>query len=88
MDVKKLYIEWGIEVFEEGMVGVLLGEDGLICWNVPIDTEGVIEDADTTFCLGMIELVTLVLEHRSVTEDGKAVGEAFRDEKLETNFSG
>ena len=46
------------------MVGVLLGEDGLIGGDVPIDGEGVIEDADATFCLGMIELITFVLEYR------------------------
>ena len=64
------------------MLCVLLGEDGLICWNVPIDTEGVIEDTDTTFCLWMIELVTLVLEYRCVAEDGKTVSHSFRNKKL------
>ena len=28
----------------------------------PIDTEGIIEDADAAICLWMIELITLVLE--------------------------
>lgn len=70
------------------MVGVLLGEDGLVRGDVPIDAEGVIEDADATFCLGMIKLVAFVLEYRCVAEDGKAVGKALGDEKLETNFSG
>ena len=64
------------------MLCVLLGEDGLICWNVPIDTEGVIEDTDTTFCLWMIELVAFVLEHRCLTQHRKTVGETFGDEKL------
>lgn len=30
----------------------------------------------------MVELVALVLEYGGVAENGKAVGEAFRDEKL------
>jgi len=76
------------EVFEEGMLGVLLGEDGLVRGDVPIDTEGVIEDTDTTFCLWMIELVTLVLEHRCLTQHPKTVGETFAEEKLETNLTG
>ena len=80
--VKKLYIEWAIEVVEEGMVGVLLGEDGPVGGDVPIDGEGVIEDADATFCLWMIKLVAFVLEYRCVAEDGKTVGEALGDEKL------
>ena len=45
------------------MLGVLLGEDGVICWDEPIDAEGGIEDIDACICLGMIELVTLVLEY-------------------------
>lgn len=81
-------VKWTIEVLEEGMVGVLLGEDGMIGGDVPIDAEGVIEDADTSISLGMIELITLVLEYRCVAQHCKAVGKAFRDEKLQTNFSG
>ena len=64
------------------MVGVLLGEDGLVRGDVPIDAEGVIEDTDTTFCLWMIKLVTLVLEHRCLTQHRKTVGETLGDEKL------
>lgn len=67
VDVKKLYIEWAIKVFQQDMLCVLLGEDGLVGGDVPIDAEGVIEDTDTTFCLGMIELVALVLEYRCLT---------------------
>lgn len=64
------------------MLGVLLGEDGTVSGDVPIDAEGGVEDVDASICLGMIELVTLVLEHCCLAENGKAVGEAFGDEKL------
>ena len=33
----------------------------MFCWNLPIDTEGIIKDADTTISLWMIEVITLVL---------------------------
>ncbi len=70
------------EVFEEGMLCVLLGEDGTVSGDVPIDAEGGIEDADATFCLRMIELVAFVLEYRCVAEDGKTVSHSFRNKEL------
>lgn len=82
VDVKKLYIEWGIEVFQQDMLSIFFGEDGLVGGDVPIDAEGVVEDADATFCLRMIELVTLVLEHRCLTQHRKTVGHSFRNKEL------
>ena len=64
------------------MLGVFVTEDGMGSGDVPVDTQGVIEDADASVRLGMIELITLVLEHGCLTEDGKAMGEAFGNKEL------
>ena len=45
------------------MLGVFVTEDGMGSGDVPVDTQGVIEDADASVRLGVIELITLVLEH-------------------------
>lgn len=34
----------------------------MFCWYLPINTEGIIKDADTTICLWVIEVITLVLK--------------------------
>ena len=44
------------------MLRIFLREIGMFCWDLPIDTEGFIEDRDTSICLWMIEVITLVLE--------------------------
>lgn len=44
------------------MLCIFLREIGMLCWNLPIDAEGVVKDRDAAICLWMIELVTLVLE--------------------------
>ena len=44
------------------MLRIFLGEIGMFCRNFPIDTKGIIEDADTSISLWMIEVVTLLLE--------------------------
>lgn len=64
------------------MLGVLVAEDGFAGGYVPVDAETVVEDADATVGLGMVELIALVLEDGGVAEDGKAVGEALGDEEL------
>ena len=46
------------------MFGVFFAENGLIL-DSPVDAEGVIKDTNATVSFGMIELVTLVLEHGS-----------------------
>ena len=45
------------------MLRIFLGEISMFCWDLPIDTEGIIEDIDATICLWVIELVALVLEY-------------------------
>ena len=64
------------------MLCIFLRKIGMFCWNFPIDTESVIEDADTTISLWMIEVITLVLEDGGLGEDGEAVGKALWDEEL------
>ena len=49
--------EGGGEVFEEGMAGVFVAEDGLGGGDAPVDAKGVVEDADAAVCLGVVELV-------------------------------
>ena len=44
------------------MLRIFLGEISMFCWDLPIDTEGIIEDADSAIGFWMIEVITLVLE--------------------------
>ena len=74
--------EGGGEVFEEGVAGVLVAEDGLGGGDAPVDAKGVVEDADASVGLRMVELIALVLEDGSLAEYGEAMGEALRDEEL------
>ena len=55
-------IEWRIEVLQHRMLRIFFGEIGMLGWDFPIDTEGIIEDRDTSICLWMIEVITFVLE--------------------------
>ena len=52
-------------------------------WNLPIDTEGIIEDRDTSICLWMIEVITLVLEDGCFRKNGESMGKALWDEELD-----
>ena len=64
------------------MAGVFVAEDGLGGGDAPVDAEGVVEDADASVGLGVVELVTLVLEYGGLAQYSEAVGEALRDEEL------
>lgn len=55
-------IKWTIKVLQQVMLGIFLREDGMLGWYLPIDAESIIEDADTTISLWVIEVITLVLE--------------------------
>jgi len=54
----------------------------MFCWDLPINTEGFIKDRDTSICLRMIEVITLVLEDGSLGEDGEAMSKALWYEEL------
>ena len=64
------------------MLCVLLAEYGVFGRYLPVDAQAIVKDADAAVGLGMIEFVTLVLEHRRFTQNGKAMGKTFWDEKL------
>ncbi len=51
-------------------------------WYLPINTEGFIENRDTSISLWVIKVVTLVLEDGGLGEDGEAVGKTLRNEEL------
>ena len=75
-------VEWTIKVLQHGMLRIFLREISMLCWDFPIDTEGIIEDADTTIGFRMIEVITLILEDSSLGEDGKAVGKTLWNKEL------
>ena len=54
----------------------------MFSWDFPIDTEGIIEDADTTISLWMIELIALILEDGCFRENGETMGKALWNEEL------
>ena len=58
-------VEWTIKVFQHRMLRIFFGEISMLGWDIPIDTEGIIEDRDTTICLWIIEVVTFVQEASS-----------------------
>ena len=64
------------------MLRIFFGKIGMLGWDLPINTEGIIEDADATIGFRMIEVITLVLEDGSLGEDGEAMGKALWDEEL------
>ena len=47
------------------MLRIFFREISMFCWDLPIDTEGIIEDRNTSICFWMIEVITLVLEDSS-----------------------
>ena len=63
------------------MLRIFFGEIGMFGWDFPINAEGIIKDADTSICLWMIEVITLVLEDGGLGEDGEAMGKALWDEE-------
>ncbi len=68
------------------MLGVFLTQDRLVCWDFPINTQGTIKDTYATICLGMIELITLILEYCRVAKDGKAMSHTLGNEELTVVF--
>ena len=57
-------IEWTIKVLQHRMLRIFLRKIGMFCWDFPIYTESIVEDADAAICLWVIEVITLVLEIR------------------------
>ena len=64
------------------MLRIFLRKVGMIGRNLPINTEAIIKDGDTSIGFRMIEVITLVLEDGGLGEDGEAVGKTLRNEEL------
>ena len=65
------------------MLRVLVAQHGVVCRYAPVYAETAVKDAYAPVCLRMVELVTLVLEHRRFAQHGKAMRKPFGDKKLE-----
>ncbi len=76
------YVKWRIVVRKFWMTKILGAKDYLINRNLPVDAEGFVLDGDAAVGFRRIEVVTLVLEDCGLAENGKAMGEAARDEEL------
>ena len=55
----------------------------MFCRYLPINTKAIIKDRNTSICLWMIEVITLVLEDGSLGEDSEAMGKALWNEELD-----
>ena len=64
------------------MLRVFFREQCFFGWNLPINTERCIKDADATICLRCIEIIALVLEDSGLAQDSKAMSETTRYEDL------
>lgn len=64
------------------MTEVFVREDGLLGRDSPVDAQALVENADASVGLRMVELVALVLEDRRVAKHCESVCEAFGDEEL------
>ena len=78
--------ERALEIREHAVARVLLGKDGLVRGYAPVNAQTSIQDADAVVCLGMVELVALVLEDGRFAQHGKAVGKALGNEELAVSF--
>ena len=64
------------------MLGVFFAEDGFLCGDLPVNAEAFICDGDASVCLGVIELIALILEDGCLAQHCKAVGKTFRNKEL------
>ena len=69
-------------VDEVGMSEVFGTEYGLLHGYAPVDAECLILDVDARLCLGVVEVVTLVLKDGRRTQHGKAMCKAVGHEEL------
>ena len=64
------------------MLGILLRENSMLCRNLPVDAQALVEDRDSPVSLRMIELIALILEHGSFAEYGKTMGKTTWNKEL------
>ena len=70
-------------VDEVGMSEVFGTENSLLYGDAPVDAECLILDVDARLCLGVVEVVTLVLEYCGLGKYCETVCKASRYEKLQ-----
>ena len=75
-----------IKILQQRMLGVFLAQDSLLRRNSPVNTQRIIQNADTTVRFRMIEVVTLVLEDGRFAQYGKAMRKAPWHKKLAMVF--
>lgn len=56
-------VEWAIVVLQKRMLCIFLTKYSFFRRYMPVDTKTVIEDADASVCLRMVEFIALVLEN-------------------------
>lgn len=64
------------------MTEVFVREDGLLGRDSPVDAQALVENADASVGLRMVELVALVLEDRRVAKHCESVCKALGDKEL------
>ena len=70
------------KVLQQRMFGILLTQDSFLRRYPPVDVQTFVQDADASVRFRMVEVVTLVLEHRRLAQHGKPVRKALRNEEL------
>ena len=74
--------EWAIKILEQGMLHIFLGKQRFLCGDLPIYTQTLIEDADSSVGLWGVEVIALVLEDGSIAEHSKAMSKTSRNKEL------
>ena len=78
----KLDLERTLEFGKPRVPEVLVGQHGFVGRDSPVDSQTLIQNAYASVSFRVVELVALVLEDRSLGQDGKAMGEALGNEEL------
>ena len=78
----KLGLKRTLELAEPRVLEVLVGQNGLVGGDSPVDSQALVENAYAAVGFGMVELVTFVLEDGALAQHCEAVRKAFGDEEL------
>ena len=69
------------------MFGVLITEISLFCRDAPVYAKTIIQDANATISLWMIELITLILEDCGFAKHSKTMCKSSRYKELLTKLT-
>ena len=83
-----VHCEWGVEITEQGVPGVLVGQDGAFRLYHPVNAQRLVEYGDSAVGLGTVVVVAFVLEHRGVAENSETMGKSAWNEELAVVFFG